>query len=76
MVQGRGPVSDEHERARQREFEMELAGLCEDCRRRPGLSKILRRAHFERTGQARYLRLCDICVRARMAQGDPDVGGR
>ena len=47
---------------------------CQDCRRRKGLSKIVDRVHLKKTGNVRWLRLCDVCVRDRMSRGDAEIG--
>ena len=48
---------------------------CMDCKRRPGMSRVLDHDRFERTGEKRILRLCDHCLKARIQMGDPQVGG-
>ena len=47
---------------------------CIDCKRRPGMSRVLDRERFKRTGEKRILRLCDHCLKDRLKMGDPSVG--
>ena len=53
--------------------EIERAPLCQDCRRRPGLSNVIDAVHLKTSGRIRRLRLCDVCVRERMAAKDKEV---